>query len=262
MGSGNRVNLVACMDWIVNAGSRPAVASLSLGSAGVSEVWRVTVDRVTDAGVTVVVTAGNSNNDACTRSPDHVPSAITTGSTTSSDERSGFSGWGSCVDIWAPGSRITSARHTSDTESSIKSGTSMACPHVSGASALILGQNPNMQPADVYAEVLSRVEIGALGNMKEGDKNYLLWVGSGPAPVPAPSPKPLPRICPDFAARQNPDSEGDCICANFKLCSRDGQTRNCPTQFGIGGFGGRWFSYLCQDCRCFETLPSSAVVMA
>jgi len=264
-GSGSSAGLVSCMDWVANSGLRPAVASLSLGSAGVSSMWSTTIDRVTEAGVTVVVTAGNANSDACTRSPAHVRSAITTGSTTSTDERSGFSGWGSCVDMFAPGSRITSASQNSDTGSSIKSGTSMACPHVSGASALVLSQNPNMKPADVYAEIVSRAERGALGNMKPNDKNYFLWVGSDAAPVPVPTPAPPPepvRVCPDFAANPRPDGDGDCLCANRDVCSRDGQNRNCPTSGSIGGYGGRYFYFTCQDCRCFESLGSSAMVMA
>merc|ERR1719210_539126 len=89
---------------------------------------RDAVDAAVNAGVTVVVAGGNSNSDACNFSPAFVPSAITVGSTTSLDERSSFSNYGSCTDIWAPGSSVKSAAHTSDTGSSTLSGTSMAPP--------------------------------------------------------------------------------------------------------------------------------------
>ena len=103
------------------------VANMSLGG-GFSQTENMAVADAVDAGVTIVVAAGNGNTDACTKSPASEPKAITVGSTTSSDVRSGFSNYGSCVDVWAPGSSITSACYTGDTATCIKSGTSMASP--------------------------------------------------------------------------------------------------------------------------------------
>merc|ERR1711963_822656 len=102
----------------------------------------------------VVVAAGNSNSDACNFSPAFADNAITVGSTTSTDTRSGFSNYGRCVNIWAPGSAVLSAGIRSDTSSSTKSGTSMACPHVSGAAALVLSGNPTMKSSAVLGEML------------------------------------------------------------------------------------------------------------
>merc|ERR1719251_76623 len=109
------------------------------------------VDGAVDAGVTVFVAGGNSNADACGFSPAYVPSAITVGSTTNRDARSSFSNFGSCIDIWAPGSSITSAWWNKK-ERTI-SGTSMACPHVAGGAALILNRNPNMKAEAVATEM-------------------------------------------------------------------------------------------------------------
>merc|ERR1712084_82754 len=104
----------------------------SLGGSGVNAGMRTAVDAAVSAGVVVVVAAGNHYSDACNFSPAYVPNAVTVGSTDSNDARSYFSNYGSCVDIWAPGSNVLSLSHTGDTRLSQKSGTSMACPHVSG----------------------------------------------------------------------------------------------------------------------------------
>eukprot|EP01084_Bolivina_argentea_P143035 251245_1 len=230
------------LDWLATKANRPAISSMSLGGQGTQSAMQTAVDTAVSAGVTVVVAAGNSNSDACFFSPAFVPSAVTVGSTTITDERSGFSNFGSCVEIWAPGSNIVSALHTSDDGRQTLSGTSMACPHVSGGAALVLGQNPAATPSEVLEEMVSNAEKGAISGLKPEDVNVLLWVGDGSAPVPAPTPAPPPPLmCPDFAANRQPDRDGDCQCGNSRLCSRDGVSRNCPTSGAIGGYGGRFF---------------------
>merc|ERR1719232_2466219 len=102
-----------------------------------------------DNGVVTVAAAGNKNKDACDVSPAYVPKAITVGSTTSTDARSSFSNWGPCVDLFAPGSSIKSCWWRTNQETKSISGTSMACPHVSGAAAAALGSDPNLQVVDV-----------------------------------------------------------------------------------------------------------------
>jgi len=254
-GSGSWSWSYDALDWLATKSERPAISSMSLGGSGTQNAMQVAVDTAVAAGVTVVVAAGNSNSDACFFSPAFVPSAVTVGSTTSADARSGFSNFGSCVEIWAPGSNIVSAIHTRDTGSTTMSGTSMACPHVSGGAALVLGQNKLLSPAAVLSSLVDRAEKNSLSDLRDGDVNVLLWVGSGSAPVPAPTPAPPPPLmCPDFAANRQPDRDGDCVCANQRLCSRDGVERNCPTSGAIGGYGGRYFLPSCDDCRCYASL--------
>jgi subtilisin family serine protease len=139
-GSGAYSGVIAGIDWVANSPLRPAVANLSLGG-GASAALDAAIAGAVSKGVNVVVAAGNNNADACNYSPSRAPSAITVGATTSSDARASYSNYGSCLDIFAPGSSISSAWNTSDVATNTISGTSMASPHVAGVVALALAGN-------------------------------------------------------------------------------------------------------------------------
>jgi subtilisin family serine protease len=129
-GSGPLSNVLAGINHVVSKCSAPGsrcVANLSLG-AGFSATLNQAVAAAVNAGVVMVVSAGNSNVDACTASPASEPLAITVGSTTEADARSGFSNWGTCVDVYAPGSNIKSSWRSSPTATATMNGTSMASP--------------------------------------------------------------------------------------------------------------------------------------
>jgi len=135
-GSGSNSGVIAGMDWVRTNGIRPAVANMSLGG-GYSSTVNTSANNLANSGVFLAVAAGNNSADACNYSPASAASATTVGSTTSSDGRSSFSNFGSCVDIYAPGSSITSAK-LNGTYTTM-SGTSMASPHVAGAGVLYKG---------------------------------------------------------------------------------------------------------------------------
>jgi len=176
-GSGSWSWSYYALDWMAKSSTRPAIASMSLGGQGTQQAMQDAVDAAVNSGVVVVVAGGNSNSDACRFSPAFVPSAITVGSTTSRDRRSSFSNYGSCTDIWAPGSDVRSASHRSDTGSTSLSGTSMACPHVSGGAALVLDANPSFTASKVISDLLNGAVVGAISDLKSGDTNALLYVG-------------------------------------------------------------------------------------
>jgi subtilisin family serine protease len=170
-----------------NNPSIPMVANMSLGG-GVNTTLDNAVAGSVSAGIFYAVAAGNNNSNACNFSPARTPSAYTVGSTTSTDARSSFSNFGTCVDIFAPGSSITSTWRTSDTATNTISGTSMASPHVAGAGALVLHEHPTWTPAQVDAELDARATTGVISNVGSGSPNRLLFtLGGGPPPPPPPT---------------------------------------------------------------------------
>lgn len=176
-GAGSNSDVIAGVDWVAANHVKPAVANMSLGG-GSSTALDTAVKAAVASGMTMVVAAGNDNKDACNGSPNRVPEAITVGSSTKTDTRSSFSNWGSCVDIFAPGSDITAAGISNSTSTSNKSGTSMAAPHVAGAAAVVLGKNASLAPAQVDLTIKNYAVLGKLTNINTGSPNRLLNVNN------------------------------------------------------------------------------------
>ena len=186
-GSGLNSGVIAGVDWVTANAIKPAVANMSLGGS-VSSTLDLAVQNSIAAGVTYAISAGNNNADACNQSPARAPNAITVGATTSTDARSSFSNFGTCVDIFAPGSSITSSYNTSDVATAILSGTSMASPHVAGVAALYLETAPNATPATVAAALTANASAGKVGSPGTGSPNLLLFSGFITAPPPVNNP--------------------------------------------------------------------------
>lgn len=183
-GSGTNSGVIAGIDWVAANHVKPAVANMSLGG-GASTAVDNAVASLVSAGVTTVVAAGNDNANACNYSPARAPSAITVGSTAQGDARSYFSNYGSCVDIFAPGSSITSTSQSGG--STTMSGTSMASPHVAGVAALYLQANPNATPAQVEAGIEGSATTGAVSDV-QGSPNLLAYSLLDDTPPPPPPP--------------------------------------------------------------------------
>ncbi len=172
-GSGSTSGVIDGVDWVIANHTKPAVANMSLGGS-LNEELNTAVNNAVVEGITMVVAAGNDKNSACNHSPAAAEHAITVGSSDQSDKRSSFSNYGSCLDIFAPGSSITAAWHTSDNAVNTISGTSMASPHVAGVVALYLDSKPNARPAEVQTAIENIAIVGKITDAKEGSPNLLL----------------------------------------------------------------------------------------
>jgi len=209
---------IEALDWIVQNGEDPAVITASIGGHGKSSFMKVALERTIKDGITVVVSAGNENDNSCDYTPGYIPSVINVGATSSNDKRAGFSQYGKCIDIFAPGVHILSAGHKNDRAAQIMHGTSMACPHVSGAAALLLQNEPNLSPKIITERLLSSATPNKVKDVK-GSPNKLLYVEGSPT---TPSP---PTEC--------KDTHRKCSTASWKKkCRKPRIAKKCPKMCG------------------------------
>ncbi|MGH3762905.1 S8 family peptidase [Actinophytocola sp.] len=221
-GSGTTEQVVAGIDWVTQNAVKPAVANMSLGG-GVDAAIDSAVQASIASGVTYAIASGNSSADACNFSPARVPEAITVNATDLNDAQASFSNFGTCTDIYAPGVDITSSWLDGGTNTI--SGTSMATPHVAGAAALFLADNPEAAPADVATALTTNGTPDKVTNPGEGSPNVLLFTGSGDGnPPPPPPPPPPPTGC-DAAPNTNrvsiPDA-GDAVTSATEIAGCEG----------------------------------------
>lgn len=174
-GTGTDADVIAGVDWVtehVRQHGWPAVANMSLGGSP-APALDLAVCRSIQAGVSYAVAAGNESSDACGSSPARVVQAIGTGASDRGDARASFSNTGPCVDLFAPGRDITSARNGGG--STTLSGTSMASPHVAGVAALCLERSPGSTPDQVERCVLDHATRGRLSGIGAGSPDLLLY---------------------------------------------------------------------------------------
>ena len=192
-GAGSMSGVIAGVDWVTahHPAGAPAVANVSLGGGASSSLDTAMRNSISD-GVTYTVAAGNENVDACTTSPARVAEALTVAASTSTDARASYSNWGSCVDLFAPGSAVTSASHSSDTATATMSGTSMAAPHTAGTAALYLSGSPAATPGTVTTAIIN----GATPNVitdTAGSPNRLAYSRLTPTDTPTATPPATPN---------------------------------------------------------------------
>ncbi|WP_164234476.1 S8 family peptidase [Microbacterium hydrocarbonoxydans] len=195
-GSGSSADIIEAIEWLTENAVKPATANYSIGcsSACSSPATDQAVKNLIASGVSWVQAAGNSNDDACRYSPQLVPEAITVGNSTRTDAKASSSSWGSCLDVWAPGTSILSSWYTGDTATYTATGTSMASPHTTGASALYLGEHPQATPAQVQAALVENSTTGRLTGLDAASPNRLLYTGFLSTQEPEPSAVDLAAI--------------------------------------------------------------------
>ncbi|HKG91169.1 MAG TPA: S8 family peptidase [Gemmatimonadaceae bacterium] len=171
-GSTATSNIIAGVEYVTLNHVKPAVANLSV-SGPYSYALNTAVMNLVSAGVFVSVAAGNENTYACNRSPASASTATTVAATTSSDYRASYSNYGSCVDLYAPGSSITSTFIGSGT--AVMSGTSMASPHVAGVAALYKGTFGDSAQYVIESWLKTKATASVVKGNVTGTPNKLLF---------------------------------------------------------------------------------------
>ena len=227
-GGGTWSGVLSGIEWVQTDCTGTCVANMSLGG-GQSSTIDNAVNAVVAAGIPFAVAAGNDNANACSYSPAAAVNAITVGSTTSSDGRSSFSNYGTCVDIFAPGSSITAAWINSDTSLNTISGTSMASPHVAGIAAIYLGNDPTLSWEAVTAKMLDSASPGRISSPGTGSPNLLAYVIDEPTAPTSTPPTPAPASAP-------PTPQPECASAsdNGKACTLQGSCLGVCENGGCG----------------------------
>lgn len=181
-GSGSWSNVICGLDWVTARAGTIDVVNMSLGGSGSDDrscgrvngdALHAAVCRTVAAGVTVVVSAGNSAAPASGQVPaaydevvtvsanadfDGLPGALAAPTCRADEDDSfaDFSNYGADVDVAAPGVCILSTWTGGGTAT--LSGTSMAAPHVTGAAALYLARFPSASPATVRSAIVAHVD--------------------------------------------------------------------------------------------------------
>jgi subtilisin family serine protease len=214
------------MDWVTANRIKPAVANISI-SGGLNPLFDAAAVRMHNAGITVVLSAGNGGIDACSISPARVAQAITVGASDINDARaiwnsSSSSNTGTCVDIFAPGKDFDGF-----------GGTSAAAPLVAGAAALYLQGNPAATPATVTSSILNNATSSRLTGIGSSP-NRLLFVPPGGTESDA---KPVANF--------------SCSCAGTRTCtftgasSDDWALKSCRYTVGYDNFNRPIWRYGC-----------------
>lgn len=171
------------IEWVIaNHVSGPAVANMSFGvtkPGGAMTTFEAAVLNMIADGITVVAAAGNGDQNgvaenACTVLPASAAGVISVAASDQDDKEASFSNYGTCVGIFAPGVSILSASNSSNVAYALRSGTSMAVPHVVGVVARYLQGNPIATPQQVWDWMSANATYCAVTNYSQTRLNNSL----------------------------------------------------------------------------------------
>lgn len=177
-------DVIAGINWVIANHSGPSVINMSLNT-GYSAALSTATLSATQNGIPVIAAAGNIDDtgitNACAGFPAGFPHVFSVASSSTHDIHDPNSRGGSCVDLYAPGIKVRSASHSSDTGSTLMTGTSMASPLVAGVAALMLGENANADVETIYTRLKQNGALGSIANTPTNTTQSLLHsrLGSG-----------------------------------------------------------------------------------
>jgi subtilisin family serine protease len=274
-GSGQVSMAIAAVDWVTANAPRPAVVNMSLGYGNVQSL-RDAVENSIASGVSYAAAAGNGIPffgiplDACQQSPAGAPNALTVGATEIDDDEASFSNYGTCVDLLAPGVNIRSAWWTGDNATATISGTSMATPHVAGATALYLETNPGATPSQVAGALKSNATPNTIqlhaSSTQNGTPNLLLnmlFTGGGGPPPNTPPTASFTYSCTDLSCQfsdASTDPDGSVVAWSWTFGDNTTSTAQNPLHV-YGASGAYTVTLRVTDDRAATSTATQSVIV-
>lgn len=176
-GEGPYDDVIQGINWVRNDVKKNkykrVIMSISLGG-DIYNALNFAAEQAVKENILVIAAAGNFYKDACKYSPVSATGVVGVGATDKRDLRAEYSNWGSCVDIWAPGSDIWAAMFTGDQATMRESGTSMAAPITVGVAAQFWEKWPNDTPDQIRARLINNALPDILYDLGEGSPNLFL----------------------------------------------------------------------------------------
>jgi len=162
-GMGYWYDIIDALDWCI--ANDMDVLSFSLGGASTTTDLEAAFQRAWDAGIVIIAAAGNAGGSETTDKvlyPARYNTVMAVAATDMWDQRATFSSTGQPVEVAAPGVDVYSC--VIGGEYATKSGTSMACPHVSGIASLVVAAHPIWPNYDVRGQIRGTVtDLGPEG---------------------------------------------------------------------------------------------------
>ncbi len=221
-GSGSLSDAIEGINYARSMGAK--IINASWGGGGFSSALQQAISRFQSAGGIFVAAAGNesSNNATTAAYPANYDGVISVGASTRTDSLASFSNYGTNVDIVAPGASILSTLPNNRYGS--LSGTSMAAPHVSGALALLWGQNPTLSASAITNALLNNTDDVLRGSTSQHGR---MNVGKAAAALGgSPSTPTTPVVTTPAPQRRNYSTAGFQFLAD--ATSRSSTTTNIP----------------------------------
>jgi Subtilase family len=169
-GVGDTDDIAAAIDWAIQKGVK--VINLSLGTDVQATAMQAWVGYALSQGIYVVTSAGNSGGsltfpaaEATTMTysgTNYSKYLISVGSVSSSGSRSGFSCYGTGLELMAPGEQVYTA--FPDNQTGNATGTSFAAPQVAGVLALALGDTAAANRGNLQSYLTQSSYLMGTGN--------------------------------------------------------------------------------------------------
>ena len=153
----------------------PMIVNMAFGTEAENQSLERAIASLIDLDLILTASAGNEGGNACNKVPAKYEGVITVGATTAQDLVATYSNTGECLDLFAPGDRITSAWSSTNVARATISGTSAAVAITTGVIALILQKFPDTQPAEMLKALVRHCEVDIIeGEVDENTPNLLL----------------------------------------------------------------------------------------